>query len=82
VVALVGENGSGTTTLAKVLSGLYAPDEGLVLWDGVDVATRDPGWIYQRVAVLFQDLRAIHAHGAGEHRTRPLSSGSPRRPRS
>jgi ATP-binding cassette subfamily B protein len=56
VVALVGENGSGKTTLAKVLSGLYAPDEGRVLWDGVDVATRDPGWIYQRVAVLFQDF--------------------------
>jgi ATP-binding cassette subfamily B protein len=56
VIALVGENGSGKTTLAKVLSGLYAPDRGRVLWDGVDVATRDPGWIYQRVAVLFQDF--------------------------
>ena len=56
VVALVGENGSGKTTLAKVLSGLYAPDAGRVLWDGVDVATRDAGWIYQRVAVLFQDF--------------------------
>ncbi len=56
VIALVGENGSGKTTLAKVLSGLYAPDAGRVLWDGVDAATRDPGWIYQRVAVLFQDF--------------------------
>jgi ATP-binding cassette subfamily B protein len=56
VIALVGENGSGKTTLAKVLSGLYAPDEGRVLWDGVDAQTREPGWIYQRVAVLFQDF--------------------------
>jgi ATP-binding cassette subfamily B protein len=56
VVALVGENGSGKTTLAKVLSGLYAPDEGRVLWDGVDVQAREPGWVYQRVAVLFQDF--------------------------
>ena len=56
VIALVGENGSGKTTLAKVLSGLYAPDSGRVLWDGVDVATRETGWIYQRVAVLFQDF--------------------------
>src|SRR5437773_3038069 len=56
VIALVGENGSGKTTLAKVLSGLYAPDSGRVLWDGVDVATREPGWVYQRVAVLFQDF--------------------------
>ncbi len=56
VIALVGENGSGKTTLAKVLSGLYAPDAGRVRWDGVDVATREPGWVYQRVAVLFQDF--------------------------
>jgi ATP-binding cassette subfamily B protein len=56
VIALVGENGSGKTTLAKVLSGLYAPDSGRVLWDGADVATREPGWVYQRVAVLFQDF--------------------------
>src|SRR6266571_3028106 len=56
VIALVGENGSGKTTLAKVLSGLYAPDGGRVLWDDVDAATREPGWIFQRVAVLFQDF--------------------------
>jgi ATP-binding cassette subfamily B protein len=56
VIALVGENGSGKTTLAKVLSGLYAPDAGRVLWDGVDVRTREPAWVYQRVAVLFQDF--------------------------
>ena len=56
VIALVGENGSGKTTLAKVLSGLYEPDEGRVLWDGADAKTKEPGWIYQRVAVLFQDF--------------------------
>jgi ATP-binding cassette subfamily B protein len=56
VIALVGENGSGKTTLAKVLCGLYLPDAGRILWDGVDASTRQPGWIFDRVAVLFQDF--------------------------
>jgi len=56
VIALVGENGSGKTTLAKVLSGLYRPDSGHVRWDGVDVTARDQSWIFERVAVLFQDF--------------------------
>ena len=56
VIALVGENGSGKTTLAKILSGLYRPDAGGVRWDGVDVSTLEPAWIYERVAVLFQDF--------------------------
>ena len=56
VIALVGENGSGKTTLAKVLCGLYPPDAGRVLWDGVDASTRESGWIFDRVAVLFQDF--------------------------
>ncbi len=56
VVALVGENGSGKTTLAKMLTGLYQPDAGRILWDGIDVATLDPEWLHDRVAVLFQDF--------------------------
>jgi len=56
VIALVGENGSGKTTLAKVLCGLYPPDAGRILWDGIDASTREPGWIFDRVAVLFQDF--------------------------
>lgn len=56
VVALVGENGSGKTTLAKLLAGLYSPDEGSVTWDNVDLSTADPASVREHVAVIFQDF--------------------------
>jgi ATP-binding cassette subfamily B protein len=73
VVALVGENGSGKTTFAKLLGGLYQPEGGAITWDGVDVATFDPVSIRERVAVIFQDfvryeLSARDNIALGDHR--------------
>jgi ATP-binding cassette subfamily B protein len=55
-IALVGENGAGKTTLVKLMLGLYAPDHGRVLLDGVDIATLDPGQLRQRLSGVFQDF--------------------------
>jgi len=55
-VALVGENGSGKTTLAKLLAGLYAPDEGSITWDGTDIAIFDADELRRSIAVIFQDF--------------------------
>src|SRR5947209_4090939 len=56
VVALVGENGSGKTTFAKLLAGLYRPSNGVIEWDGVDVSTLDPRMVHRQVGVIFQDF--------------------------
>ena len=56
VVALVGENGSGKTTFAKLMAGLYQPQSGSITWDGVDIAAFDPASVRSRVAVIFQDF--------------------------
>ena len=56
VVALVGENGSGKTTFAKLLAGLYQPEAGAIKWDGQDTRAFDPATVHDRVAVIFQDF--------------------------
>jgi len=54
-IALVGENGSGKTSFAKLLAGLYQPTEGQLAWDGRPLAGVDPDAVRAHVAVISQD---------------------------
>lgn len=54
-LALVGENGAGKSTLAKLLMRLYDPDEGAILWGGVDLRDMDPVELRARISAVFQD---------------------------
>ncbi len=56
VVALVGENGAGKTTIVKLLSRMYAPTEGRILIDGVDLAEIDVAAWRERLSAAFQDF--------------------------
>ena len=55
VTAIVGENGSGKTSLIKLLCRLYDPDEGNITLDGVDIRQFDPAAYRRLFSVIFQD---------------------------
>ena len=56
VIALVGENGAGKTTVVKLLSRMYEPTEGRILVDGVDLADIEPAAWRGRLSAAFQDF--------------------------
>jgi ABC-type multidrug transport system fused ATPase/permease subunit len=61
MATLVGANGAGKSTLAKLVAGLYAPTEGSVVIDGVDVRTHDQAELYRHLAFMPQELFRFEA---------------------
>jgi len=54
---LVGENGAGKSTLAKVLAGIYRPDAGALVLDGMPVQFRNPRAALEAgIALVHQEL--------------------------
>lgn len=55
-VAVVGRNGSGKSTAAKLINGLLMPDEGKVYVNGIDTsATNDIFAVRSTVGMVFQN---------------------------
>jgi len=42
LIGIVGPNGSGKTTLFNVISGVYFPEKGRVIFEGLDITTFPP----------------------------------------
>jgi ATP-binding cassette, subfamily B, bacterial len=55
-LAIVGQNGAGKTTIAKLLCRLYDPDSGSIEIDGVDLRDLDLDAWRSRLAAVFQDF--------------------------
>lgn len=77
LIALVGPNGSGKTTVAKLLAGLYAPERGRIFWGDLDRSGLDSTALRDRVVIGFQDFARFRMSVAdniavGRHERRHL----------
>nr|WP_298937524.1 type I secretion system permease/ATPase [uncultured Ruegeria sp.] len=55
-VAILGQIGSGKSTIARLLLGLYKPRVGSVLLDGLDIRQIDPGDLRRNIGSVLQDV--------------------------
>jgi branched-chain amino acid transport system ATP-binding protein len=68
IYGLIGPNGAGKTTLFNVLTGLYKPDLGAVVFNGNDLTGRKPNLIAQAgIARTFQNIRLFANMAAVEN---------------
>src|SRR3989440_12827626 len=80
VVSLIGPNGAGKTTFFNMLTGVYRPTAGRIIFDGHDVTGKPPhaitergiGRTFQNIR-LFQNMTALENVLVGMHSR--LSSG-------
>jgi subfamily B ATP-binding cassette protein HlyB/CyaB len=55
VLGIIGQSGSGKSTIAKLVQRLHVPMTGRVLVDGHDLALVDPAWLRRQIGVVLQD---------------------------
>lgn len=59
-VVVVGENGCGKSTLVKLLTGLYVPDGGEVLYDGININKISRECLSKLIGAVSQDFVSYH----------------------
>jgi branched-chain amino acid transport system ATP-binding protein len=68
IVSLIGPNGAGKTTFFNMLTGVYKPTAGKILFDGEDVTGKPPHAITERgVGRTFQNIRLFEQMSALEN---------------
>ena len=68
IVSLIGPNGAGKTTLFNMLTGLYKPTSGRIIFAGRDITRSRPDLITKLgVARTFQNIRLFGAMTASEN---------------
>ena len=55
VIGIVGRSGSGKSTLTKLVQRLYAPEQGRVMVDGIDIGLIDAAQLRRQIGVVLQE---------------------------
>lgn len=55
-VAIIGTNGSGKSTIIKLLSGFFKPTEGQILFDGEDIQNIDREYLRSKLSIVSQKV--------------------------
>ena len=58
-IGIIGRSGSGKSSLAKLLVGLYQQDEGSLLVDGVDIRQIDVSELRHNIGYVAQDIQLL-----------------------
>lgn len=62
IFGLIGPNGAGKTTIFNVITGVYKPDAGRIVFDGENISGKRPAQIARRgVARTFQNIRVFRS---------------------
>lgn len=60
IMGLIGPNGAGKTTLFNLVTGIYRPSSGEILFNGENLATLSPHQITDKgMARTFQNIRLL-----------------------
>ena len=68
ILAVLGENGCGKTTLMNMIAGIYYPDEGKILIDGKEVVIRSPKDAFDhKIGMIHQHFKLVDLFTAAEN---------------
>ena len=68
ILAVLGENGCGKTTLMNMAAGIYYPDEGQILIDGKEVVIKSPKDAFDhKIGMIHQHFKLVDLFTAAEN---------------
>lgn len=68
ILAVLGENGCGKTTLMNMLAGIYFPDEGQIFVGGKEVVIRSPHDAFEnKIGMIHQHFKLVNIFTAAEN---------------